>query len=70
MTLDEIRRTDKLFLTPDDISEVLGSDKHTIIVSARNQPELTRYPFTFIGTRMKIPRIGFLNWYTGGYGTT
>lgn len=65
MTLEEIRKTDKLFLTPEDISDVLGSDKHTISLSARQQPELTRFPFTFIGTRMKIPRDGFLRWYYG-----
>jgi hypothetical protein len=26
-------------------------------------PERIGYPFTFVGTRMKIPRVGFLRWY-------
>lgn len=65
MTLEEIKKTDKPFLTPEDLSEALGSDKHTIIVSARTNPELIRFPFTFMGTRMKVPTAGFLRWYYG-----
>lgn len=60
MTLEEIRRSDKAFLTPGDIAPVLGSDPQTIRVTARTAPERVGYPFTFSGNRMKIPRLAFL----------
>lgn len=65
MTIDEIRRTQRTVLTPADIAEVLGSDPQTIRLVARQRPELVKFPFTFIGTRMKIPTAGFLRWYDG-----
>ena len=65
MTLDEIRATDKVMLSPTDISEVLGSDPMTIRLTAKMAPERVGYPFTFTGNRMKIPRIGFIRWMEG-----
>lgn len=60
MTLEEIRSSDKAFLTPSDISEVMGCNPQTIRVTARQRPDLIGYEFTFSGNRMKIPRIPFL----------
>jgi len=65
MTLEEIRKTDKAFLTPADIGPALGSDPHTIRLTAKLMPERIKFPYTFVGTRMKIPRGGFLKWYDG-----
>lgn len=66
MTLDEIRACGKEMLSPADISEVLGSDQETIRVTARQYPERIGFPFTFIGNRMKVPRLGFIRWMEGG----
>lgn len=66
MTLGELKQSSKAFLTPSDIAPILGSDQHTIRVSARTHPETVRFPFTIIGNRMKIPRLGFLRWLEGG----
>ena len=66
MTIAEIRATDKPMLTPADIADLMGSDPQTIRISARQKPELVKFPYTFVGNRMKIPRIGFLNWMEGG----
>lgn len=60
MSLEEIRSCDKMFLSPGDVCGVLGSNPHTIRVTARQRPELIGFPFTFTGNRMKIPRIPFL----------
>ena len=65
MTFDEIRATDKTMLSPNDIAEVLGSNPQTITLTARMAPERVGYPFTFTGNRMKIPRVGFINWMEG-----
>lgn len=60
MTVEEIRRSDKPFLTPGDIAPVLRSDPQTIRVTARTAPERMGFPFVFTGNRMKIPRVPFL----------
>ena len=65
MTINEIRSSDKPFLTPKEVAGVLGSDPQTIRVTARTAPERVGFPFTFTGNRMKIPRIPFLNFMEG-----
>jgi len=59
-TLDDLIKMDKPFLTPADICGVLGSNPQTIRVAARQRPDLIGFEYTFIGNRMKIPRIPFL----------
>lgn len=60
MTLDEIRRSDKLFLTPRDVAPVLGVMPYSITIQARQCPEKLGFPVCVIKTRTKIPRIPFL----------
>lgn len=62
MTMEEIKRSDKMFLTPADVAGVLKSDPQTVRVTARQRPELLGFQFTFTGNRMKIPRVAFLRW--------
>ena len=65
MTVEDIRKMDKDFLTPLEVSAVLGSNPQDVRDVAKLCPERIGYPFTFTGNRMKIPRIGFLNWFDG-----
>lgn len=60
MTMDEIRASDKAFLTPCDIAPVLGCDPHAIRIVARDCPEELGFPVVRVRTRTKIPRIPFL----------
>lgn len=62
MTLEEMKNSTKLFLTPEEVAPVMGSNPHTIRCTARQRPELLGFKFTFSGNRMKIPRIPFLRW--------
>lgn len=62
MSLDEIRRSDKVFLTPADVAPVIGCDPHLIRIVARDEPEKLGFPVTRIGTRTKIPRLPFLRY--------
>ena len=62
MTLEELRASDKVFLTPADVAPVLKSDPQTIRVTARQRPHLLGFEFAFTGNRMKIPRLAFLRW--------
>lgn len=59
-TVAELQASNKPFLSPDDVSGVLGSNPHSIRVMARQRPDMVGFPFTFVGNRMKIPRIPFL----------
>lgn len=65
MTLDEIRNSTKEVLTPAEVAEVLGCDPQDVRVAARQRPDLLGFPVSVIGTRTKIPRLGFLNWLEG-----
>ena len=59
-TIDDLCTSTKAFLSPTDVCGVLGSNPQTIRVTARQRPDLIGYEFTFVGNRMKIPRIPFL----------
>lgn len=60
MTLAEIKASDKVLLTPSDVSKVLGCDPYTISLVARDAPEKLGFPIMRVGTRTKIPRKPFL----------
>lgn len=59
-TLEELCASSQAFLSPADVCGVLGANPQTIRVTARQRPDLIGYEFTFVGNRMKIPRIPFL----------
>lgn len=65
MTIEDIKNTDKEFLTPCDIAPVLGCDPHSIRVQAQKAPQLLGFPVCKVGTRTKIPRVPFLKWVEG-----
>jgi len=71
VTLEEIRRLSKPYITAKEAEEVVGSNAHTIRNLAKQRPELLGFPVTVIssdterlyGARVKIPRIPFLRHY-------
>ena len=65
MTLEQIRKTDKLFLTPTDVCEVIGCGAYAINVQAHQDAKKLGFPVCVIGTRVRIPTEGFLNWMKG-----
>jgi len=62
MTIEDIRNSEKILLSPADVSAVTGMDPQTLRVTARQNPSAIGFPFMFNGSRMKIPRIPFLRW--------
>lgn len=58
MTLEQIKASNKPFLKPADLVDVLGSNAQTIRMSARLG--LLGFPVTIMGSRVKIPRVPFL----------
>lgn len=66
MTIDEVRKSDKQFLTPAEIAPILGCDPQTIRDSAGRNPMSLGFPVARVGTRTKIPRKSFLAFMEGG----
>lgn len=60
MTLDEIKQSDKVFLTPADIAPIIRSDPQTIRIMARDCPEQLGFPVTRTEKLTKILRKPFL----------
>ena len=60
LTVQDLIESPKAFFTPGEVSGVLGSNPQTIRVTARQRPDLIGFEYTFVGNRMKIPKIPFL----------
>lgn len=65
MTIDEIRASTKDMLTPSDVAPILGCNPYSLNVAAKANIKALGFPASLIGTRLKIPRIGFLRWIEG-----
>lgn len=69
MTIEEIKKCEKDFLTPSDISEVLGCCPYAINCKAKADIEdgknRLKFPFVKFGSRIKIPRQAFLKFWLG-----
>lgn len=65
MTLNEIRNLDREFLIPKEIAPILGVDPQDIRVCAKQCPERLGFNVSVIGSRVKIPRLGFIKWMEG-----
>lgn len=62
MTISEIIASEKLFLTPTDVSPVIGVDAQSIRDQAHKDPFMLGFPVVVVGTRTRIPRIPFLHY--------
>lgn len=62
MTIQEIKASDAVFLTPAQIAPVLSVDPQVIRIQARNNPEFLGFPVMVAKSRTKIPRVPFLRW--------
>ena len=66
MTLDDIRLSSRIYLSPADIAPILQCDPHSIRVQAHRDPSALGYPVIVIGRRIRIPRIPFMHYVEGG----
>lgn len=65
MTIEEIKQSDKAFLTPAEVATVMNCDPQIIRWQARNAPGRLGFPVTVIKSRTKIPRIPFIKYIEG-----
>lgn len=66
MTWEEIKKSDKLILTAQDVAPILNCDPQTLRLSAREQKELIGFNCSIIGQTLRIPRLAFIRWMEGG----
>ena len=60
MTLEEIKKSSALYLTPCDVAPVIGCDPQKLRMTAQENPALLGFPVTVTGVRVKIWRKPFL----------
>lgn len=65
MTIEDIKKMSKEILTPNDVAPVLGCDPNVIRYQASQDIKQLGFPASKIGTRVKIPRQAFIDWFTG-----
>ena len=64
-TLEEIKAMPKEILIPKDVCGYLDCDPYTINVQAQCEPEKLGFPVSVMGSRVKIPKAGFIAWAEG-----
>lgn len=60
MTLEEIKTSEKQFLTPDDVAQTLGVNPQSIRTQAQADPIKLGFAVIQMGARTLIPRHAFL----------
>jgi len=57
---NKIKAMDKLLINVDEVAPVLECNAQDIRGQARDRPELLGFPVSIYGTRIKIPRLPFI----------
>ena len=65
MTLDDLKRIDREFLTPAQVADILNCSAHGVRIWARQRPEQLGFPVCIIGTRVRIPKRPFIQFMEG-----
>lgn len=64
-TLQEIENCGKEMLTVADIAPVIGCDQHSIRLQAREDARALGFPVIVMGSRVFVPRDGFVRFCRG-----
>ena len=64
-TLEEIEACPKTMLVPTDVAGYLGCEAYSINRAAKDAPGLLGFPITVMGSRVRIPKDGFVRWAKG-----
>ena len=67
LTLDDIRAMDKEMLLPKDVSAFLGCNSFSINCQAKDDPYMLGFPVSVMGSRVYIPKAGFVAWAEGRF---
>ena len=67
-TLKELEANEKEWLTVAEVARFLDSDPQAIRMQAHRDRAALGFPIIIIGCHIKIPRVGFLNFFKGAQG--
>ena len=65
MTLEQIKAIPGDVLTAEQVASVLGFNPQSIRRQAKTDPSQLCFPVSVIGSRVVIPKAGFINWMEG-----
>jgi hypothetical protein len=65
MPISDIKKLDKEILTPNDIAPILGCDPNVIRRQAKEDIKSLGFPCSKVGSRVKIPKQAFIDWFEG-----
>ena len=65
MTLDDLKRVDRDWLLASEVAPILGTDPHSIRVTARLATGRLGFPVCIIGSRVRIPKKPFIQYWEG-----
>lgn len=60
MTIEELKQSTKVFVSPADIAPILRCDAQGLRYQAKEAPHALGFPTVRVGSRIRIPRIPFL----------
>ena len=63
MNIEDIKNMDKEILTPGDVAPLLGCDPNILRFQAKQDIKALGFPAAKIGSRIKIPKEGFIKWF-------
>lgn len=66
MTLEELMACKKNFVNVEDIAEIIELSPQTIRDQANEDPRALGFPVTRAKSRVRVSRIGFINFTLGG----
>ena len=69
MTLTDLELFPREWLTAAPIAPVLGTDPNLIRYQAQHRPEKLGFPVVVLGSRVKIPKMPFVNFMRRGTAT-
>lgn len=65
--LERIKALDKEMLTPQDVAPYFGCDPYSINLQAKDDPTKLGVPVIVMGTRVRFPKEGFINYCEAKY---
>lgn len=67
MTVSELRKIPRTYLTTTDIGTLIGIRPDTLSHQARTDPSRLGFPVCVAGDTVRIPKWAFLDWLLGSH---
>lgn len=65
LTISDLEQLETNFFDIKTLAVFFNINEHSLRVQAKQHPETLGFPCCCIGTRVKFPKDGFINWFKG-----